>query len=58
MSLIGESTATAPAIWDPARAASRSVTRPPMLCPMTTVEAAVPASVTTARTSRAQMSRL
>ncbi len=58
MSLTGESMATAPAICDPARVASRSVTRPPMLCPMTTDAAADPASATTASTSRAHVSRL
>ena len=54
----GESMTTAPVIWDPYRLASRSVTKPPMLCPIIVGGPAIPASAATASTSRAHTSRL
>src|SRR6266403_1280220 len=56
--LRGDQAVFGPEQRDPARVASRSVTRPPMLCPMTTDAAADPVSATTASTSRAHVSRL
>jgi hypothetical protein len=49
---------TAPSIPDPKRAATRSATIPPMLCPITVGGVAIPASSATASTSRAHPSRL